>query len=148
MELNVKIKLLKSDASIPVYATAGSAAADLKACIDDPVTIHCGEIVSLPTGIALSSGRNDVAAFIYGRSGMGTKYGVTLANGVGVIDSDYRGEIRVALINHGNEPYTVYPGDRIAQLLFTPVYTANFVESERLDDTHRGSGGFGSTGTN
>jgi len=148
MNIDIKIKLLRGNASIPAYATAGSAAADLKACIDEPVTINCGEIVSLPTGIAISAGRSDVAAFIYGRSGMGTKHGVTPANSVGVIDSDYRGEICVSLINHGNEPYTVYPGDRVAQLMFAPVYKAEFIASETLDETERGRGGFGSTGTN
>ncbi|MHB1153107.1 MAG: dUTP diphosphatase [Eubacteriales bacterium] len=148
MNINIKIKLLRDNASIPAYATAGSAAADLKACIDKPVTIKCGEIVSLPTGIAISGERSDVVALVYGRSGMGTKYGVTLANAVGVIDSDYRGEICVSLINRGNEPYTVNPGDRVAQLMFAPVYTAEFIAAENLDETERGTGGFGSTGTN
>jgi dUTP pyrophosphatase len=148
MLLNIKIKLLRENASIPAYATAGSAAADLKACIEQPVTIKSGEIASLPTGIAISGGRNDVVALIYGRSGMGTKYGVTLANSVGVIDSDYRGEICVSLINRGYEPYTVNPGDRVAQLMFVPVFTAEFNIVENLDATERGTGGFGSTGTN
>lgn len=148
MNIDVKIKLLRKGATAPVYATPGSAAADLRACIDAPVTLNCGEIVSLPTGIAISTGRSDIAAFIYGRSGLGTKYGVTLANSVGVVDSDYRGEICVSLINRGSEPYTVNPGDRVAQLMFSPVYTAAFAETELLDETGRGSGGFGSTGTN
>ncbi len=148
MNINIKIKLLRDNASIPAYATAGSAAADLKACIEKPVTIECGEIVSLPTGIAISGERSDVVALVYGRSGMGTKYGVTLANAVGVIDSDYRGEICVSLINRGCEPYTVNPGDRVAQLMFVPVYTAEFSIVENLDATERGTGGFGSTGTN
>jgi dUTP pyrophosphatase len=93
MNIDVKIKLLRKDAVVPVYATPGSAAADLRACIDAPVTLNPGEIASLPTGIAISAGRSDITALIYGRSGLGTKYGVTLANSVGVIDSDYRGEI-------------------------------------------------------
>lgn len=148
MNIDVKIKLLREGASPPVYATPGSAAADLRVCIDAPVTLNTGEIVSLPTGIAISTGRSDIVALIYGRSGLGTKYGVTLVNSVGVIDSDYRGEICVSLINRGSEPYTVNPGDRVAQLMFSPVYTAAFAAADSLDETGRGSGGFGSTGTN
>ncbi|MDD4773608.1 MAG: dUTP diphosphatase [Eubacteriales bacterium] len=146
MNINVKIQFLRGDAAYPVYATDGSAAADLKACIDNPVTINPGEIVTLPTGIALSPDRDDVVALIFGRSGMGTKHGVTLSNAVGVVDSDYRGEIRVSLINRGREPYTVNNADRIAQLMFVPVYTAHFITADSLDETARGSGGFGSTG--
>jgi dUTP pyrophosphatase len=148
MNVKIKIKYLRENASMPVYATPGSAAADLKACTDKPVTIEPGEIVSLPTGVALSAERDDMVGLICGRSGMGTKYGVTLANGVGVVDSDYRGEIRVSLINRGTEPYVVHPGDRIAQFMFIPVFTAEFIETETLGETERGSGGFGSTGTN
>jgi dUTP pyrophosphatase len=146
MKTDVKIKLLRKGASIPEYATPGSAAADLRACIEEPVSIAPGQIASLPTGIAVSAGRNDIAALIYGRSGLAAKHGITLANSVGVVDSDYRGEICVALINRGSEPYTVNPGDRIAQLMFAPVYTAVFNLADKLDETERAEGGFGSTG--
>ena len=147
-KVDVKIKLLKPGAKAPSYATPGSAAGDLYACVDEPVTLQPGDIVAVPTGIAISAGRDDLVALVYGRSGLGTKFGVTLANSVGVIDSDYRGEIRVSLINRGKEPYTVQPGDRIAQLMFCPVYAAAFTEVDELDDTQRGEGGFGSTGKN
>ena len=145
-QLSVRLKKVKPGAIAPTYATPGSAACDLSACLDEPVTLHPGDIAAIPTGIALSSGRDDIVALVYGRSGLGTKHGVTLANSVGVIDSDYRGEIRVSLINRGREDFTVHPGDRIAQLMFAPVLHAVFEMVETLDDTVRGEGGFGSTG--
>lgn len=144
--MEVKIKLVRENAVIPRYATEGSAACDLSACLDSPVTLEPGGIAKIPTGIALSTGRRDVVALIFGRSGLGTKHGVTLANSVGVVDSDYRGELSVTLINRGSSAYIVNPGDRIAQLMFAPVYTAEFIESEALDETARGESGFGSTG--
>ena len=146
MDINVKIKLVRPGASIPMKATSGSAAYDLCVWPDEPVTIGVGEIVSLPTGIAMQPDRDDVAALILGRSGLGTKHGITLANSVGLIDSDYRGEMRVSLINRGTAPFVVNPGDRVAQLLFVPVFSAAMVLAEELDSTVRGSGGFGSTG--
>ena len=146
MELNVKIKRVRECAVIPQYATAGSAAVDLHAAIDAAVTVAPGCRAAIPTGIAISPERSDVVALVFGRSGMGCKKGVTLANSVGVIDSDYRGEIAVTLINHGEEAFVVAPGDRIAQMMFAPIYTAAFVETETLDETARGEGGFGSTG--
>lgn len=145
-QLLVRLKKVKPGAIAPAYATPGSAACDLSACLDEPVTLHPGDIAAIPTGIAISSGRDDIVALVYGRSGLGTKHGVTLANSVGVIDSDYRGEIRVSLINRGREDFTVHPGDRIAQLMFAPVLHAVFEEAETLDETARGEGGFGSTG--
>ncbi len=144
--LPVTLKKLRPDAHIPKYATPGSAAADLYAALDAPVTLAPGERFAVPTGIALSPKETEVVALIFGRSGLGTKFGVTLANSVGVVDSDYRGEIKVALVNHGAEPYTVQPGDRIAQLMFVPIMHAEFTESDTLDETERGAGGFGSTG--
>lgn len=146
MKIEIKIKKLRDNAVIPQYATEGSAAADLRAAIAEPVTIMPDQRAAIPTGLAVSPERSDTAALIFGRSGLGTKYGVTLANGVGVIDSDYRGELHVALINRGGAPYTVNPGDRIAQIMFVPVYAAEFVETDFLDETARGGGGFGSTG--
>ena len=145
-KLDVKIKAVRDGAVIPKYATSGSAACDLCACIDGDIVIGVGEIAKVTTGIAISSGRDDVVALVFGRSGLGTKFGITLANSVGVIDSDYRGEIMVSLINRGKEPFTVSNGDRIAQLMFAPVYAAAFTEVDSLDETERGEGGFGSTG--
>ena len=147
MNLNVKIKLTRG-MSAPEYATDGSAAVDLRAALDEGevVTIAPGERALIPTGLAISPESSDVVGIIAGRSGLGVKKGVTLSNSIGVIDSDYRGEICVGLINRGNEPFEVHRGDRIAQMMFMPVYTANFIEAAALDDTARGAGGFGSTG--
>ena len=147
MELNVKIKLSRG-MDAPTYATQGSAAVDLRAALDEgqTVTILPGERALIPTGIAISPETRDVVAVVAGRSGLGIKQGITLSNSIGVIDSDYRGEICVGLINHGDAPFTVNRGDRIAQLLFLPILTALFTETEELDTTDRGTGGFGSTG--
>lgn len=144
--VKVNIKRVREDAKIPCYATSGSAACDLVACIEEPIIIERFAHVSLPTGIAISPMRNDVVALVFSRSGMGCKHGICLSNGVGVIDSDYRGEIKVSLFNGGTESYTVNPGDRIAQLMFVPVCSADFNEVDVLDETDRGGGGFGSTG--
>ena len=146
MCIDVKVKKLRDDAVIPKYATAGSAAADLCFAGDGPVTILPGEAAMIPTGIAISMGRDDAAAFIYARSGLASKHGIAPANCVGVIDSDYRGEIKVALRNHSDEPFTVSPGDRIAQMVISPVIAASFGTVDELDETERGAGGFGSTG--
>jgi dUTP pyrophosphatase len=146
MNFPVKIKLLTPAAKMPHYATQGSAAADLSAALDSPTVIPAGETVMIPTGIAISMGRCDMVALIYARSGLASKSGVAPANCVGVIDSDYRGEIKVALHNHSKNDFTVNPGDRIAQLLFSPVYQGEFETADSLDDTDRGDGGFGSTG--
>ena len=105
-----------------------------------------GERAKLPTGIAIAPERSDLVALVFSRSGMGVKHGITLSNSVGVIDADYRGEIIVSVVNHGSEAYTVQPCDRIAQMMFVPIYTAAFIPTEELDDTERGAGGFGSTG--
>ena len=145
MELDVKIKLTRG-ASLPSYATDGSAAMDLRAALEgESMTIAPGERVRVPTGIAISTGRDDVVAIVAARSGLGTKYGISLANGIGVIDSDYRGEISVSLINNSDEPSTVHDGDRIAQLTFMPVYAATPTECDTLDRTVRGAGGPGPT---
>lgn len=145
MKLDVKIKVLREGAVIPKIATEGSAAADICACIDEPVTILPGKTVLIPTGIAAAVPIG-FAAFIFARSGLGIKHGIVPSNAVGVIDSDYRGEIGVGLYNHSDSVYTVNPGDRIAQMAIMPVAAANFVPVEELDDTERGKGGFGSTG--
>ena len=148
MKIDVKIKLTRG-AQAPEYATDGSAAVDIRAALEGgEVIINPGERAMIPTGIAISTGRDDVVAIMAGRSGLGAKHGITLANGIGVIDSDYRGELRATLINNGKEPFKVSDGDRIAQLMFMPVIQASFIEADELDETERGTGGFGSTGVN
>ena len=146
--MNVKIKLTRG-MEAPAYATEGSAAVDLRAALEEGevITLQPGERARIPTGIAISPERSDVVAVIAGRSGHGLKNGVTMANSIGVIDSDYRGEISVVLINHGQEPFEVRRGDRIAQMMFMPVLAAAFLPVDELDETERGAGGFGHTGT-
>ena len=144
--LGVQIRLTRLGASVPKYATDGSAACDLTAAIDAPITIPRGGSVSIPTGIAISMERRDVVAIVCARSGLAFKHGLSLVNGIGVIDSDYRGEICVGLRNNGTADYTVQPGERIAQLMFMPYLAAAFTVTDTLDETERGEGGFGSTG--
>ena len=143
----IRLKLMRG-MSAPEYATKGSAAVDLRAALDDgaEVVLRPGEKALIPTGLAISPESSGVVAIIAGRSGLGVKNGVTLSNGIGVIDSDYRGEIQVGLINHGNADFTVNRGDRIAQMFFLPVEHAEFLLSETLDETERGAGGFGHSG--
>ncbi len=147
MELNVKLKLTRG-MTAPEYATPGSAAVDLRAALeeDETVTLAPGSRALIPTGLAISPESSGFVAVIAARSGLGTKKGVCLSNGIGVIDSDYRGEICVGLVNHGAEPFTVARGDRIAQMMFLPVATAHFLLTDTLDETERGTGGFGHTG--
>ncbi len=142
----LKIKRLRSDAQLPSRATQGSAGYDLYACIEQPVVIEAGESVKIPTGIAIELESENYVALLFARSSMGTKYGVAPANAVGVIDSDYRGEVCVCLRNYSGTAYTVQPQDRIAQLLVLPVDLPQIEEVEELSDTCRGQGGFGSTG--
>lgn len=141
----IRVKRLHPDAVIPTYGSEFAAGADLYACLDEPVTVHPGETFWVSTGISLEIPQG-YAGLIYARSSMGTKRGLAPANKVGVIDSDYRGEVRVVLLNHSKEPQTIAPGERIAQLVITLVFTPGFEEVEELNDTQRGSGGFGSTG--
>ncbi len=148
MNINVKIKLTRG-ASLPAYATDGSAAVDLRAALEGgSVTIQPGARVAIPTGIAIAPETRGVVAIVAARSGLGFKHGIALANGIGVIDSDYRGEISVCLHNKSDVAYTVADGDRVAQMMFVPVYAATLVAADRLDETDRGAGGFGSTGKN
>lgn len=144
--MEVKVKLLSPGAVLPRYATPGAAAMDLTACMDEPVTIAPRQLVTLPTGVAIALPSEEYVALVFARSGLGVKHGVALSNGVGVIDSDYRGEIRVGLTNLSDVPYTVHPGDRVAQMAILPVARAEVVQAEELDETGRGTGGFGSTG--
>ena len=141
----IRVKKLCENAILPTYGSSYAAGADLYACLDSEVTIGPGEIFWVPTGISLEVPEG-CAGLIYARSSMGTKRGLAPANKVGVIDSDYRGEVRVVLLNHSKEPQTIGPGERIAQLLITPVLTPGFEEAQELTDTQRGAGGFGSTG--
>lgn len=148
--MRVKIKAIPTAggkiAPIPEYQSEFSAGADLCACIDEPITIapHCRALI--PSGFAIEPESNGFGAFIFARSGLASKKGICLANSVGVVDSDYRGEIKVALLNTSDEPYTVQPFERIAQLVFMPIEVAKFIPSDTLGDTERGAGGFGSTG--
>jgi len=141
----LQVKKLKPNALLPIRATEGSAGADLRACIDAPVTLWPGRRELIPTGIAMEIEPGWVG-LQFGRSSLGAKHGVTLSNAVGVIDSDYRGEVHVALINLGEKPYHVQHGERIAQLVLVPTACASIVEVDELSDTGRGTGGFGSTG--
>lgn len=142
----LKMKKVRENAIIPKRATAGSAGLDLCACIDEPLTVKAGERAVIPSGIAIALESSEVVALVFARSGLAIKHGISLSNSVGVIDSDYRGEICVGIINTSREDYTVNPGERIAQLVLTPVIPAEPVEVESLDETERGAGGFGSTG--
>ena len=148
MELKIKTLSPKIGGEIPVpsFATAGSAAMDLRACIDEDVTIAAGRRAIIPTGIAIALPCADYVALICARSGLASKFGITMANGVGVIDSDYRGELKVALHNSSDTDYTIRDGDRIAQLMVLPVVQPTLQMVEELDETERGEGGFGSTG--
>ncbi len=137
---------LHPDAKMPVYGSAGAAGADLSAlCPPEGVTIRPGQRAMIPTGIAVQLPAGYVG-LLCARSSLGVKHGLSLPNGVGVIDWDYRGQIQVALLNLSQTPYTIVPGERIAQLLVMPVCQAEFVQAESLEDTARGQGGFGSTG--
>lgn len=141
----INVKILRDGAKLPTYGSAEAAGADLHACLEEPVTIQPGKTAFVPTGFAMEVPRG-CAGLIYARSGLACKRGLAPANKVGVIDSDYRGEVIVALHNHGTEAQTVESGERIAQLVITPVFTPGFAQVEELGGTQRGSGGFGSTG--
>ncbi|MCM1054544.1 MAG: dUTP diphosphatase [Bacteroides sp.] len=143
--MKIKTVKLKENAKLPYKATSGSAGADLFACIDAPAAVGAGEILLIPTGIAVEIPLG-YGGFVFPRSSTASKHGISLANCVGVIDSDYRGEISVPVINHGNKEYVIGVGDRIAQLVIMPVEEAEYEPAEELSDTVRGSGGFGSTG--
>lgn len=150
MDIEVKIKQVRTitgQASfVPAYATPGSAGMDLKACIEEPMTIKAGQIIKIPTGIAIQIPNCYTGGFVFPRSGLSSKHGISLINCVGVVDSDYTGEIICPVVNHSEEDFVVNPGDRIAQLVFMPVCNAALIEVEELEQTERGSGGFGSTG--
>lgn len=144
--MKVNIKKLNDRAVVPSYGSEYAAGADLYACTEGEVVIAPHRTVVIPTGIALELPAG-YAGLVYARSGLATKKGLAPANKVGVIDCDYRGEIKVSLHNHSDIPQTVSAGERVAQLVITPYITAEFVVAEELSQTERGSGGFGSTGT-
>ena len=144
----LKVKKLRANAKMIERATKGSAGMDLHACIEKPITIESGEIKVIPTGLAIALENENFVAYIYARSGLAIKHGITLANCVGVVDSDYRGEVCVGLTNISKTPYTITPDERIAQLVIAPVCICDVEKVEVLDDTERGEGGFGSTGKN
>ena len=146
MKQTVKFKKLTPNAIVPTYGTEFSAGADLSSGMTEPVIINAGTTEFIKTGIAMEIPEG-LVGLVYARSGMACKKGLAPANKVGVIDSDYRGEIIVALHNHSDKPVTIEPKDRIAQIVLAPYITASFNEVEELDDTERGEGGFGSTGT-
>ena len=141
-----RMKKVRENAKLPTRATEGSAGLDLYACIEEPITLNKGDKALIPTGIALGLDDPHYAAFIHSRSGLAIKHGLALLNSVGVVDSDYRGEVCVGIIKLTEEPYTIQPFERIAQMVIKPVELPEIVEVEELDGTDRGAGGFGSTG--
>jgi dUTP pyrophosphatase len=150
MEQAIQIKILDArignSMPLPSYATAGSAGLDLRVCIDEPLQIAAQETVLLPTGLAIYIADPNLAAVILPRSGLGHKHGIVLGNLVGLIDSDYQGELKISCWNRNQEHFTINPGDRIAQLVFLPVVRAAFSVVDAFVETSRGEGGFGSSG--
>ncbi len=152
LEVTVKVKKVRNESNstccrLPAYATEGSAGLDLPACLESPLTVRPGERILVPTGLAIEMPCRNMVGLVFIRSGLAAKHGLSLANAVGVIDSDYKGEIYIPLINQSEKEYIVQPGERIAQLVFVPVIKAVLQEVNELSSTERGSGGFGSTGT-
>lgn len=143
--MKIAVKKLRENAVLPTFGSPEAAGADLYACLEAPVTVAPGQTVFVPTGLAMELPVGYVG-LVYARSGLACKRGLAPANKVGVIDSDYRGEFIVALHNHGTEPQTVASGERIAQLVVTPILMPEYVETDSLSATQRGEGGFGSTG--
>ena len=142
-KINVKIMMTR-DMPTPAYATDGSAAVDLRAA--ESLSIEPGQRALVPTGVHIAPETKNVVAIVAARSGLAIKHGISLSNGIGVIDSDYRGEVCVGLINHSDKTFYIERGDRVAQLMFMPVLIANLISAESLNETERGAGGFGSTG--
>lgn len=144
--MDIKIKLLSPLGKIPAYATPGASACDVCAALEAPLTIPAGEIRLIPTGFALDGAPADVTILLFARSGLAVKHGIALANSVGVVDADYRGEVKVGLINHSSVDYVVEPGERIAQMMFVPILRPQLTQTTELSETERGAGGFGHTG--
>ncbi|GHG76870.1 deoxyuridine 5'-triphosphate nucleotidohydrolase [Alishewanella longhuensis] len=150
MKKAIDLKILDSrigtEFPLPAYATTGSAGLDLRACLDAPLSLAPGQTVLIPTGLSIYIGDANLCATILPRSGLGHKHGIVLGNLVGLIDSDYQGPLMVSMWNRGTEPFTIEPGDRIAQLVFMPVVQAEFNVVSSFDTTERGEGGFGHSG--
>lgn len=147
IETKIVSPLIGSSIPLPQYATDGSAALDLRACLDEAVAVAPGETATIPSGIAISIHDPNLVAILAPRSGLGIKHGIVLANTIGVIDSDYQGEIKIGIRNQGNEPYSIQPGERVCQMLFMPVVQASLrVVEEFSEESARGAGGFGHTG--
>lgn len=144
--VEVGYKAVRSGVTEPCYATSGAAGMDLAACVSKPLVLEPGKVCMVPTGIAIQISRREYAGLIFARSGLASRHGIALANGVGVIDSDYTGEILCALLNNSDQPFIINPGDRIAQLVLVPIGVVKLKLLENLAPTHRGDGGFGSTG--
>jgi dUTP pyrophosphatase len=146
--MNIDLKILddRLRERLPAYATPGSAGLDLRACLDAPLTLAPGQTELLPTGLAIHIADPGHAALVLPRSGLGHKHGIVLGNLVGLIDSDYQGQLMVSCWNRGNSPFTIEPFERIAQLVIVPVVQASFTVVEQFDSSARGTGGFGSTG--
>jgi dUTP pyrophosphatase len=151
MQKNIELKILdprlKGEFGLPAYATEGSAGLDLRACLDDPLILHPGESALIPTGMAIHIDDPGLAAMLLPRSGLGHKHGIVLGNLVGLIDSDYQGQVLVSCWNRGRDTYEVSPGDRIAQLVLVPVVQAAFQIVDEFTPSDRSDGGFGHTGT-
>jgi len=141
----IRIKKVREQAVIPTYGTEYSAGADIYSCIPEPIHLAPGKTVLIPTGIAMEIPTGYVG-LVYARSSLAVKRGLAPANKVSVIDSDYRGELMVPILNHSDTEQVIEPAERIAQMIFTPYYMACFEETDTLEDTNRGAGGFGSTG--
>ncbi len=146
IQLKILDARLGKEFPLPAYATEGSAGLDLRACLDSPLVIKPGETHLIPTGMALHIADATLAAMLLPRSGLGHKHGIVLGNLVGLIDSDYQGQVLVSCWNRGSEPFTVNAGERIAQMVFVPVVRARFDIVESFDETERGAGGFGHSG--
>jgi len=146
MQVDLKILDQRVREQLPHYATPGSAGLDLRACLDAAVSLNPGETKLIPTGLAMHLADTGYAAMILPRSGLGHKHGVVLGNLVGLIDSDYQGQLMVSVWNRGHEPFTIQPFERIAQMVIVPVVQAHFNLVDDFDASHRGEGGFGSTG--
>jgi dUTP pyrophosphatase len=147
IELKVLDPRVGDTIPLPHYATDGSAGLDMRACIDEPLTVEPGETTLIPTGLAIHIGNPALAAVLLPRSGLGHKHGLVLGNLTGLIDSDYQGQVFISCWNRGSKSYEVQPGERIAQMVFVPVAQVEFKLVEEFDDSARGSGGFGHSGT-
>lgn len=147
IELKILDPLIGQEIDLPHYATDGSAGLDMRACIDEDIKVGPGETVLIPTGIAIHIGDNNLAAVLLPRSGLGHKHGLVLGNLTGLIDSDYQGQVFISCWNRSEKQYTVQPGERIAQMMFVPVEQVEFNVVEEFDQSDRGEGGFGHSGT-